>query len=69
MKTEITINETEIRKVLQRQWDHVIRLGKSEAPDSMIYVAIETFHSCCSMMRDLTGNNYDVDEDKIIIIE
>ena len=69
MKTEITINENEVRKALQRQWDHVIRLEKREAPDCMLYVAIETFHTCCSMMRDLTGINYDVDEDKIIIVE
>lgn len=69
MKTEITITESEIRKALQRQWNLVANLEKREAPDSMIYVAIETFHTCCSMMRDLTGNNYDVDKDKIIIVE
>lgn len=69
MKTEITINESEIRKALQRQWNLVVRLEKREAPDSMLYVAVEAFHVCCSMMRDLTGINYDVDEDKIIVME
>ena len=69
MKTEITINETEIRKALQRQWNLVVRLEKREAPDSMIYAAVEKFHACCSMMNALTGNNYDVEDDKIIIVE
>lgn len=69
MKTEITINESEIRKALQRQWDHVIRLEKREAPDSMIEAALGKFNACCSMMRDLTGIHYDVYEDKIIIVE
>ncbi len=69
MKTEITINESEIRKALQRQWNLVVRLEKREAPDSMICAAVEKFHACCSMMRDLTGINYDVYEDKIIVVE
>ena len=69
MKTEITINDNEIRKALQRQWDHVIRLEERGAPDSMIYAAIEKFSACCSMLRDLTGIHYDVDDDKIIIVE
>jgi hypothetical protein len=69
MKTEITINESEIRKALQRQWNLVANLEKREAPDSMIYAAIEKFSACCSMLRDLTGIHYDVDEDKIIVVE
>ena len=69
MKTEITINESEIRKALQRQWNLVVRLEKREAPYSMIVTATEKFCACCSMMQDLTGINYDVDEDKIIIVE
>ena len=69
MKTEITINENEIRKALQRQWDRVIRLEERGAPDSMIYAAIEKFSACCSMLRDLTGINYDVENDKIIVVE
>ena len=69
MKTEITIKESEIRKALQRQWNLVLHLEKREAPDSMIEAAAEKFCACSSMIRDLTGINYDVDEDKIIIVE
>jgi hypothetical protein len=69
MKTEITINESEIRKALQCQWNLVANLEKREAPDSMIEAAVEKFCACCSMMRDLTGIRYDVEDGKIIIVE
>ena len=69
MKTEITINESEIIEALQRQWNLVVRLEKREVSDKWIEEEVAKFCACCSMMRDLTGVHYDVDEDKIIVVE
>lgn len=69
MKTEITIKESEIKKVLQRQWNLVERMEKRGSSYKVVEEEVAKFCACCAMMRDLTGINYDVEDDKIIIVE
>lgn len=64
-----TINESDIMEYLQKVWDAYCRAEKRGVSCDMLKRRVNVFYACCAMAHALTGNEYDVADDKVYVVE